>query len=151
MGVENNKFCRYFESNYIKIKEKFFQKGICQFLYNIIKHSKDEALLEAVDKTITNFVEIGITYVKNAESETIVQSYIDASEIPQEIYVEMKAQNKIIMAEYKKQQIQEQKAKQQAEKFEKQQKSDEVLNLLKGKKIKNDFEEDEEILPEIDD
>jgi len=35
-------------------KEKFFQKGICQFLYNIIKHSKDEALLEAVDKTITN-------------------------------------------------------------------------------------------------
>lgn len=55
------------------------------------------------------------------------------------------------MAEYKKQQIQEQKDKQQAEKFEKQQKSDEVLNLLKGKKLVTDFEEDEEILPEIDD
>ena len=80
-----------------------------------------------------------------------MQYYIDASEIPQEIYVELKAQNKIVMAEYKKQQIQEQKAKQQAEKFEKQQKSDEVLNLLKGKKIKNDFEEDEEFLPKIDD
>lgn len=55
------------------------------------------------------------------------------------------------MAEYKKQQIQEQKDKQQALKLEKQQKSDEVLNLLKGKKLVTDFEEDEEILPKIDD
>lgn len=80
-----------------------------------------------------------------------MQYYIDASEIPQEIYVEMKAQTKIVMAEYKKQQIQEQKDKQQALKLEKQQKSDEVLNLLKGKKLVTDFEEDEEILPKIDD
>ena len=150
MSVESYKFYRQYQSDDIQITEKFFQRGICQFLYNIIEHSKDETLLKAVDKTITNFVEIG-TYVKDTKVGSTMQYYIDASEIPQEIYVELKAQNKIVMAEYKKQQIQEQKAKQQAEKFEKQQKSDEVLNLLKGKKIKNDFEEDEEFLPKIDD
>lgn len=150
MSVESNKFCGYFQSNDIEIKEKFFQKGICQFLYNIIEHSKDETLLKAVDKTITNFVETG-TYVKDTKVGSTVQYYIDASEIPQEIYVELKAQNKIIMAEYKKQQIQEQKGKQLALKLEKQKKSDEVLNLLKAKKIETDFEEDEEFLPKIDD
>lgn len=150
MSVESYKFYRYYQSDDIEITEKFFQRGICQFLYNIIEHSKDETLLEAVDKTITNFVKTG-TYVKDTKVGSTVQYYIDASEIPQEIYVEMKAQTKIVMAEYKKQQIQEQKDKQQALKLEKQQKSDEVLNLLKVKKIEPDFEEDEEFLPKIDD
>ncbi len=150
MSVESYKFYRYYQSDDIEITEKFFQRGICQFLYNIIEHSKDETLLKAVDKTITNFVETG-TYVKDTKVGSTLQYYIDASEIPQEIYVELKAQNKIIMAEYKKQQIQEQKGKQQALKLEKQKKSDEVLNLLKAKKIETDFEEDEEFLPKIDD
>lgn len=66
MSVESYKFYRYYQSDDIEITEKFFQRGICQFLYNIIEHSKDETLLEAVDKTITNFVKTG-SYVKNAK------------------------------------------------------------------------------------